>query len=77
MCWMNVTCGACGYDGSLESFTETEISGVLPPGRFQCPACRHAFERRAAGGWQTYKAENGSVLAVPDRVELVSVPAVF
>lgn len=74
---MNITCGACGHAASLEAFTERPVSGTLPPGRFQCPKCGYAFERRASGGWKTYKSPNGAVMHVPDRIELVPVAAVL
>lgn len=43
--YVNVTC-SCGYTGSLDKFCRTTISGPLPPGHFQCPACSIAWRRK-------------------------------
>ena len=77
MPWMNITCGKCGAVADIDDFTRTPISGLLPPGRFQWPVCRHAFERRAAGGYRTYRAENGAMLTIPDRIELKPVASLL
>lgn len=46
MPWMNITCPRCGVESSIEDMTHRPVSGWLPPGQFQCPACNHAFQRR-------------------------------
>ena len=46
MCWMNITCPKCAMESSLEAMTERPVSGILPPGQFQCPICGYAFQRR-------------------------------
>jgi len=42
-----VTCGACGHAGTLEAWTSKPVHGETAPGVFQCPECRHAFERKS------------------------------
>lgn len=46
MPWMNVTCGNCGHDGDIDTFTRTPVAGELPRNVFQCPVCKYAVERR-------------------------------
>lgn len=43
---MMITCGKCGGVDSIENWTERPVSGPLPKGQFQCPACGLAFQRR-------------------------------
>jgi hypothetical protein len=43
---MSITCGKCGHDADIEAWTHTPVAGELPPGTYQCPECRVAFQRR-------------------------------
>lgn len=40
---MLVTCGHCGHRDDFDKFTASTISGTLPQGHYQCPACRLAW----------------------------------
>lgn len=39
----------CGHSDGFDAFCRTEISGELPPGQFQCPACGYAWAVRPKG----------------------------
>lgn len=46
---MKITCGRCGHEGTVESFTSTPLFGDLPTNFIQCPQCRNAFVRVGGG----------------------------
>ena len=72
------TCGKCGHFDDLDRFASTPILGDLPPGQFQCPACRYAFQRRGAGQIRTFTDHQGHVCyATPERIELRPCAAVL
>lgn len=41
----SMTCRFCGYEGELDDFCRTPVSGDLPRGTYQCPKCRRAIRR--------------------------------
>lgn len=47
---INITCGECVKASPALNWTERPISGELPPGEFQCPACGYAFRRQRFNG---------------------------
>lgn len=69
---VTMTCGGCGHQDDLDEFCRTPISGELPRGVYQCPACRLAFQRIIGPAevlpW-------GGV--IPGRVKLVKVQGVL
>jgi transposase-like protein len=52
-----ITCGQCGEANALEAWTQRPVSGALPVGQFQCPACGYAFQRRETTPGQVW--DNG------------------
>lgn len=71
--YMTLSCGKCGHVADIEEFCHTPIMGTLPAGQYQCPACKYAFQRRAAGTLRTLTAPNGASMTFLDKVELVPV----
>lgn len=65
----NLRC-RCGHEADFDHFCRTPVSGDLPPGHHQCPACRRAWTYRPTGpssvGW--------SGLVIPPPVEAVELP---
>lgn len=57
MPWALMTCGQCGHEADLSTFCTTPISGELPKGVYQCPACGLAIRKtfgpatRHPSGW--------------------------
>lgn len=60
----------CGHLDDFDAFCRTEISGELPPGQFQCPACGYAWAVRSKGSPTV--ACDGMFVIPADR-EIVSV----
>lgn len=73
MSFLNITCGKCGHVADFEEWTSRPVAGELPKGQYQCPACKYAFQRRAAGTLRTLTAPNGASMSFLDKVELVPV----
>ena len=48
---IGMTCGACGHFDDISRFVATPVYGELPVNQFQCPACKHAFQRQSRQGW--------------------------
>jgi hypothetical protein len=59
----------------MDEFCRTPVTGPLPPGRFQCPACGVAWERRERG-YRVLRAGN-EAMVIPERVEVVVVEGVL
>lgn len=55
----------CGHLDCFDAFCRTEISGELPPGEFQCPACGYAWAVRSKG--QPTVARDGTFVIPADR----------
>lgn len=69
---IQIRCGNCGHKADAWAFCETPVSGELPVGTFQCPACHVAF-RMCQGPPKIY--ESGFV--VPGDVTIVEVDSVL
>ena len=41
--YVMLTCAHCGHTADLFDFCKTPITGELPEGTHQCPACRKAW----------------------------------
>lgn len=69
MPWMTISCGNCGHVDDFDAFTIRQVSGSLPPGQYQCPACNFAWQVRQAGPGRHYVIE-GKHLFIPGKLEL-------
>lgn len=69
---MNIKC-SCGHEADFIQFTRTALAGDLPPGEFQCPACRSAW-RREESGQKILRAGN-EFMVIPERLTVVSIQA--
>jgi len=69
MPWMTMTCGKCRHEADIDEFCRTPVSGELPSGVYQCPACGVAVRRQSTGPGTRYE----SGLFVPGPVEIVVV----
>lgn len=50
---MSITC-KCGHEADYMDFKKTAVTGTLPAGHYQCPACSRAWQVRRgppAKGW--------------------------
>lgn len=67
---MNIRC-KCGHEADYEDFQSTPVSGELPRGEFQCPACRRAWTVKTITppkiGW--------SGMVLPGKTAVVEIPA--
>jgi len=70
MCWMMLTC-KCGHQADIDLFCKTVISGDLPNGHFQCPACGFAW-RRKESEHRLITAGSESMI-IPGKVEIVAI----
>lgn len=43
-----LTCGQCGHSADFFDFCRAPITGDLPKGSHQCPACRKAWKMEIA-----------------------------
>lgn len=68
--YLSITC-RCGHTADFDEFTRTPISGNLPRGQYQCPACHYAW-RMSPQDTGTYY-ESG--LYIPPTVKAEAVPA--
>jgi hypothetical protein len=41
-----IICGECGHEAPIDDFAERPLSGTLPIGSYQCPACNWAWSLR-------------------------------
>jgi hypothetical protein len=64
---------SCGHEADYLQFTRTTLAGDLPPGEFQCPACRSAW-RRQESGHKLFTAGD-SFMVVPEKLTVVSIQA--
>lgn len=73
---MNVTCGRCGCEDSIEAWTERPVTGRLPQGQFQCPRCGFAFKRKEVepGSWFEWQ---GQRQYIPGKIGLVPCESVM
>jgi hypothetical protein len=69
---MFITC-SCGHEAEFLAFTRTPLNGDLPPGEFQCPACRAAW-RRQESGHKILRAGD-EVMIIPEKLTVVSIQA--
>ncbi len=68
---VTISCGRCGKVSGFGAWIERPISGLLPPGQFQCPACGAAFRKTARGGWKFIRDAGGRIIdGYRERVEL-------
>lgn len=72
MNWVNITC-TCGHTADMDEFCRTLIGGELPPGHFQCPACKRAWKRKESG-YRVLRCDD-AVTIIADHVEIVAVEA--
>jgi hypothetical protein len=70
---ITLSCGKCGNVDDLDNFCKTAVSGDLPNGQFQCPACGYAWKRQQSE-YRVLRAGD-SVCFIPGKVELVPVDA--
>ena len=70
--YIAITC-SCGHKADMDEFCRTLIGGELPPGHFQCPACRRAWKRQESG-YRVLTCADATMI-IPDRVEIVPVEA--
>lgn len=70
MSWINMKC-RCGYEADLGEFSRTPIAGELPPGHFQCPACRVAWKRQESGHRLFHLGTE--VMIIPGKTEIIPV----
>lgn len=71
--YVALTCRHCGHTADLFDFTATPITGELPSGTYQCPACRRAWrmEKTAPGRWTS------SGFFIPPTMRAVAVPTML
>lgn len=67
-----ITCGNCGHEGEIDTFTATPSGADLPQNHYQCPACGVAWKRVPVGPWRIV-----GDMRVPDHIEIQEVPAVL
>lgn len=66
---MSITC-RCGATADIDDWTRNGLGQELPHGRFQCPACRWAFIRKAQPG-----KHYPSGFYIPGPITLETVPS--
>jgi hypothetical protein len=74
MPWMTITCPQCQCEATLDEMTIRPVSGLLPPGQFQCPHCNQAFQRREIqkGTWNRGSGRDAGLdYYVPGKIGLV------
>lgn len=67
---MKITC-KCGHTAPFDEFTRTLISGDLPPGQFQCPACSTAWQRKESDYSLIWAGTES--LAIPGKVNILPI----
>lgn len=70
MAWMMLTC-QCGHQADIDAFCKTTISGNLPNGHFQCPACGVAWKRRESEH-RIIRAGKEAMI-IPGKVEIITI----
>lgn len=68
-----ITCGFCGRDDDLFAFTQAEVTGALPRGRYQCPSCKRAWEMQVVEKARVFNTG----LVIPAKRKAVEVCAVL
>lgn len=70
--YVTITCG-CGHEAGFSKFTIRPVTGPLPNGHFQCPACNRAWTLERKGKAKVY--DNGFV--VPPNQVVKDIPPVL
>lgn len=70
---MTITCGHCGHEADFFDFCKTPITGELPRGTHQCPACRKAWRMEKVGKGQLFP----SGLFIPASRRPVQIPTIL
>lgn len=70
---VSLTCSKCGHTADFLEFCRTPITGELPAGTHQCPACRRAWRMEAIteGRWTS------SGLYIPPGRRSVTIPTIL
>lgn len=68
-----LTCGQCGHTADFMEFCRTQITGELPKGTHQCPACRKAWRMEVVepGRWV------GADYFIPPTRKAVQIPTIL
>jgi len=70
---MLLKCGKCGHEADFEEFCRTPITGELPRGTHQCPACKRAWRMESTGKGIHYP----SGLYIPPTRKSVTIPTIL
>lgn len=68
-----LTCGKCGHETDFFDFCHTPITGDLPRGTHQCPACKHAWRMEKVQPDQFFP----SGLFIPGQRKAVTIPSML
>jgi hypothetical protein len=68
-----LTCGKCRHEDDFDAFCQTPITGQLPPGTHQCPACKTAWKMEATESAKLYP----SGLYIPATRKSVTIPTIL
>lgn len=71
--YVMLTCAHCGHTADLFDFCKTPITGELPDGTHQCPACRKAWRMEVVepGRWI------GTSYFIPAKRKAVQIPTIL
>lgn len=70
---VSLTCSKCGHTADFFDFCRTPITGALPAGTHQCPACRRAWRMEALGKGRM----TSSGLFIPPTRRAVTIPSIL
>lgn len=68
-----MTCVKCRHEADFFDFCTTPVTGELPNGTHQCPACRHAWRMEVVAPGRFYE----SGLYIPPERRAVVIPSVL
>ena len=71
--YMLLSCAKCGHEADFFDFCHTPITGDLPSGTHQCPACKRAWKMETTDKPQWFD----SGLYIPAGRRAVEIPTIL